>query len=194
MTILTPSRITGQVTGLLVNPDLADKSIETRPVDRVDVTFEGFAGERHSGLFTKSDVRYLKQYEKDTPIRNTRQVTILSAEELRDIATALNIAEVKPDWLGGNLVIEGIPDLTLLMPSSRLIFSSGAALVVDNENQPCRYPAAVIEDHHEGAGDRFVAAATGKRGVVAWAEREGAIALGDKVALHLPPVRLYPHG
>ena len=81
----------------------------------------------------------------------------------------------------------------MLPPSTRLLFESGAALVVDNENQACRYPAEVIASHYPDARQGFVRAAREKRGLVAWVEKEGAIRVGDAVAVHLPPLRLYPH-
>ena len=191
MTILHPTKIEGSLEAILVNGNKNDDSIETARIDEIDATFEGLAGERHSGLVSLSDVRYRKQYEKDTPIRNTRQITMLSVEDLAQIAENLGIDNIEPEWLGGNLLVSGIPKFTEVPPSSRLIFSSGASLVVDNENEPCRYPADVVDRHHPGAGARFVAAAKNLRGTVCWVEREGRIKIGDKIALHIPPQRIY---
>lgn len=191
MTILHPTKTTGKVEAILVNPDAGDDSIETARQGRVEVSFEGFAGERHSSLVTRSDVRYRKQYKKDTPIRNTRQVSMVSVEDLQQIADKLEVARLEPEWLGANLLVSGIAKFTELPPSSRLLFSSGAALVVDNENGACRYPAAVVERHFPCAGSRFVAAARNLRGVVGWVERQGAISLGDEIAVHIPPQRIY---
>ncbi len=113
MTILHATKVTGAVEAILINPNADDDSIETARVDKVGVTFAGFEGERHSGLVSKSDVRYRKQYAIDTPFRNTRQVSMVSLEDLAQIA--------------GNLGVE----------------------------------------------------------------REGAIAVGDEIALHIPPQRIY---
>ena len=93
--------------------------------------------------------------------------------------------------VGANLLLSGIPDLTLLPPSSRLIFSSGASLVVDMQNAPCAYPGKVIDEHHPGKGKGFPRAAIDRRGLTAWVEREGSIATGDNVELHIPPQRIY---
>ena len=90
---------------------------------------------------------------------------------------------------GASLVIEGLPDFTHLPPSSRLQFADGSTLVVDMENRPCHLPAKPINAAHPGAGDRFKAAAKGRRGVTAWVEREGRIALGEAVRLHVPDQR-----
>jgi MOSC domain-containing protein YiiM len=134
------------------------------------------------------------QYPRGTPVANTRQVSILSSEELDEIAAALAIPRLKPEWVGANVVTAGIPELTLLPPASRLSFSSGATLIVDLENSPCRYVSEVIDKHHPGHGAGFVKSAAHKRGVVAWVEREGGIALDDAIVLHLPPHRLWHHG
>ena len=45
-------------------------------------------------------------------IRNDRQISIVSAEELALIAKELHVPEVKPEWLGANLLISGIPNLS----------------------------------------------------------------------------------
>ena len=191
MTILHPTKIEGCVEAILVNADNSDDSITTSRIEEVAASFEGFAGERHSGLVTKSDVRYRKQYEKGTEIRNTRQITMLSLEDLQQMANNLGIERIEPEWLGGNLLVSGIPKFTEVPPSSRLIFTSGTSLVVDNENEPCRYPADVVDKNFPGAGARFVAAARNLRGTVGWVEREGHIRVGDKIALHIPPQRIY---
>jgi MOSC domain-containing protein YiiM len=194
MTILHPIKTRGRVEAILVNPRKVGDELETERVERVDARFEGFVGEvRHAGMTSLSDVRYRKQYADKTPIRNTRQLSILSAEDMAAVAEALGIGEVRPEWLGANLLVSGIPEFTKIPPSTRLIFSSGASLVVDNENAPCRYPAAVVDRHHPGTGAHFVKAATHKRGVVAWVEREGAIATGDEIAIHVPPRHIWDH-
>jgi MOSC domain-containing protein YiiM len=141
----------------------------------------------------KSDSRLLQQYPRGIPIANTRQVSIVSGEELAEVGEAMETAQLKPEWLGANLVTKGIPDLTLLPPSTRMMFSSGATLIVDGENAPCRQVGDVIEQHYPGKGWQFPKLARNKRGLVAWVEREGAIAVGDEIVLHIPPQRIYSH-
>ncbi len=194
MTILHATAITGRVEAILINGNSDDDSIETQRVDEIDVAFEGIRGERHSKLVTLSDVRYRRLYEKSTPIRNTRQISLVSLEDMARIAENLDIERVEPEWLGANLMVSGIPKFTEVPPSSRLIFSSGASVVIDNENEPCRYPADVVNRHFPGTGNRFVEAATNLRGTVGWVEREGKIKLGDTIALHIPPQRIYDTG
>jgi len=112
-------------------------------------------------------------------------------EDLIQIAENMGVPHLEPEWLGANLCLSGIPDFTLVPPSSRLIFSGGASLVVDMENEPCKYPGMIIDKHIPGAGERFAKSAINLRGVTAWVEREGMIGNGDDVSLHVPPQRLY---
>lgn len=191
MPILTPTDIFGRIEALLVNSD-RDADLTSERVDRVTVTYEGFADEAHGGLTRPSCSRVKLQYPRGTEIRNSRQLTILSCDELAEIGADMELpVPVKPEWIGANLVLSGIPRLTRLPPASRLIFEGGTALVVDMENGPCKYPGEVIERDFPGLGRRFAKAALGKRGVTAWVERRGELALGERVRLHVPPQRIY---
>lgn len=190
MPILSPTRISGRVVWLGVVADREAGLVSTAR-DAVEATWEGFPGEAHGGLTRPACVRVSAQYPEGTEIRNTRQVSIVSAEEMAAVAAEMGIPEIDPEWVGASLVLEGIPELTTVPPSSRLVFESGASLVVDMENGPCRFPAEVIERQHPGKGMGFVRAARGRRGVTGWVERPGRIALGDTVRLHIPPQRLY---
>ncbi|WP_316013760.1 MOSC domain-containing protein [Roseobacter sp. HKCCA0434] len=192
MPVLQATEITGRVTWL---GRVAHRPTDMRAeaVTRVDATFAGIEGEYHSGLIRESCSRVKTQYPVGTPIRNVRQISILSAEELAATAAALDLDSLAPELVGANIVLEGIPDFTLIPPSSRLIFAQGASLVVDMENAPCQWPAREIEAAHPGHGKGYKPAAKHRRGVTAWVEAEGMIALGDTVRLHVPPRRLYPH-
>ncbi|MDH3658477.1 MAG: MOSC domain-containing protein [Alphaproteobacteria bacterium] len=191
MPILEPTNQSGRVDAVLINAD-GERDLTTSRLDQVMVTYAGFEGDCHSGLIRHSCVRVKLQYPEGTEIRNTRQISILSSEELAEIGEALDLGEpVKPEWVGANLALSGIPKLTELPPSSRPIFDGGASLVVDMENGPCRYPGDIIERHHPGKGRWFAKHARNKRGVTAWVEKEGVIKTGETVHLHIPPQRLY---
>jgi len=71
--------------------------------------------------------------------------------------------------------------------------AEGTTLVVDIENGPCNLPAREIESEAPGHGKGFKAAAQGKRGVTAWVEREGPLALGDELRLFVPNQPIWPH-
>ena len=192
MAILNPTEITGTVTWLgCVSPDRPN--IQSAALDQVNVNWEGFEGEMHSGLTRPACVRVKHQYPRDLAIRNTRQVSILSEEELAEVAGRLDIPEIKPEWVGANMILRGIPDFTLIPPNSRLIFDGGVSLTVDMENAPCKYPAEMIEAAHPGHGMAFPAKARSKRGVTAWVEHTGALKLGETCRLHIPPQRIYKH-
>ena len=190
--LLSKASFTGTVSQLLASPD-RDTGLEKQQREQVLLRFDGIAGDCHGGLTRKSDSRMLKQFRRGTEVKNARQVSILSEEELEDIARAMGIARVKPEWVGANLVTRGIPDLTLLPPSTRLQFPSGAMIVVDIENLPCRYPADIIAKRHPEQTKGFVAAARHKRGIVGWIEAEGDVRLGDAITVWLPPRRTYDH-
>jgi MOSC domain-containing protein YiiM len=191
MAILRKTALVGQVQSVLVHRAGSD-DISSAQVEKVSAGFDGLAGDSHSGVNRASCVRVAGQYVEGTPIRNTRQISLVSIEELALIAEAMQIDFIQPEWLGANLCLSGIPDLTLLPPSTRLIFSSGASVAIDMENEPCRYPADIIDRHYPGKGRMFVKNAMNRRGLTGWVEREGDIAAGDKVAVHMPPNRLYP--
>ncbi len=190
MPVLKKTSITGCVEAVLINRD-ATTGLSSERVDKVNADYGGFQGDAHYGVTRASCVRVRQQYAEGTEIRNTRQVSILSVEEMQQIAGAMNIPALLPEWVGANMSLSGIPQLSQLPPSSRLIFAEGASLVVDMENGPCKYPGDVIEQYHPGHGVRFASAAINRRGVTAWVEREGVIKQGERVVLHIPPQRIY---
>jgi MOSC domain len=191
MTLLNVLPFQGKVVNLLARASREEGFVKAQ-TSMLALTFAG-PDDCHAGLTRKSDSRTLPLYKRNLDIRNVRQLTILSAEELADIAQRLSISEVKAEWLGANVVVTGIPDLSLLPPSTRLQFPSGATIVVDMENYPCSQIAKVVDEHHPGTRFKVVEAAMHKRGVTAWVEREGEIKTGDAIKIVTPPNRLYPH-
>lgn len=192
MAILVPTDIVGRVIFLGLVRDRA-QSLRSEPAAAVEARFDGFAGDAHAGLTRPSCSRVLAQYpQRGTPIRNSRQASLLSAEELAATAAALGLEALPPEWVGANMALEGIPDFTRVPPASRLAFEGGAVLTVDMENAPCQFPAREIGAERPGRGKGYIAAARGRRGVTAWVEREGTIRLGEAVRLHVPPLRPYP--
>lgn len=190
MPALAPTEITGKIVWIGHVPD-RDVSLTSAPCEDAQLTYAGIPGEAHGGLTRPACVRVRSQYPKDTEIRNVRQLSVMSAEELAEVAADCGLDAFDPRHIGASLVISGIPDFTHLPPSSRLQFPDGSAIVVDMENRPCHLPAKPINADHPGAGDKFKAAAKGKRGVTAWVEREGHIHVGDTVRLHIPDQRAW---
>jgi hypothetical protein len=190
MPALAPTQIYGEVVWIGTVPD-RDASLRSTPTQEALLTYAGIPGEAHGGLTRPACVRVRSQYPKDTEIRNVRQLSVMSAEELAEVAADCGLDAFNPEHIGASLVFAGIPDFTHLPPSSRLQFPDGSAIVVDMENRPCHLPAKPINADHPGAGDKFKSAAKDKRGVTAWVEREGRIAVGDKVRLHIPDQRAW---
>ena len=190
MPALIPTNCSGLITWLGVVSNRAD-SLRAETQDSVFAYFSGVDGEAHGGLTRPSCSRVLSQYKRDTPIRNVRQFTIVSAEDLAYIAQKIGVETFDPAWIGASMVISGIPDFTHIPPSSRLQFASGATLTVDMENLPCTLPAPVIEQDAPGHGRKFKAAAKGRRGVTAWVECEGELRIGNAVRLHVPAQRAW---
>ena len=192
MPLLTKLPKPGRVECLLQRPS-RDEGFEKSAAGEIMFRFSGPEGDCHGGLTRKSDSRTLQLYKRNTDIRNVRQVTVLSAEELEETARALGIPAIDPSWFGANMVVSGVPDFTLLLPSTRLQFPSGAVLVVDMENLPCSQIAEVVARHHPDVQFKVVPAAMHKRGITAWVEHEGLVKTGDTMTVWLPPNRVYPH-
>lgn len=188
MPALKKTDIVGEVVWLGHVP-YRDASLRSVPANEVMLTYAGIKGEAHGGLTRLSCSRVTSQHPRGTEIRNVRQLCVMSDEELAQIAADCGLQTLDPAYAGASLVVRGIPDFTHLPPSSRLQFADGSVIVVDMENHPCHLPAKVINADHPGAGDRFKAAAKGKRGVTAWVERTGVVRLGDPVTLHVPGQR-----
>jgi len=189
MGMLTPTSLHATISFLGVNKD--GKDLSTGATDSVEVSYAGFTGDSHTGLTRSACVRVAQQYPKGTEIRNVRQISALSVEELIQVQETMELDELNPEWVGANLVISGIPDFTKVPPSSRLIADNGTALVIDMENAPCKFPGEIIEQHKPGKGAAFPKAALGKRGVTVWVEREGSLRVGDTMRLHIPPVCMW---
>jgi hypothetical protein len=199
-------RLMGEVLEVLVCE--TPGSILSSVRERVGVTFHGFDGDQHSGIVMASGSR-TPFYPHGTEIRNSRQVSIVSAEELAEVAALLELSELPPAWLGANLLVSGIPNLTLLPGMTRLFFSSpatagsatsgasrgsGAVLLAQGENHPCSTAGAEVarQSGVPGLAAEFAGAARHRRGIVAVVERPGEICKGGRVVIDLPPVLPYP--
>lgn len=168
---------------------VAGGSLRAEAVDHLNLGFAGDPGSRHEGTNRASCVRVRNLYPEGTEIRNVRQLSILSAEELDAIAQEMGVASVDPAHLGASIVLKGIPDFTHVPPSSRLQAPSGLTLTIDMENRPCVLPGKEIEAEQPGKGAKFKPAAEGRRGVTAWVERTGGISIGNRLELFVPDQR-----
>jgi len=186
MTAITrPGQFAATVAACLI----ADRgTFVSRAVEALTLDFAGIVGDYHAGLTRRSTSRE-PWYARGTEIRNDRQVTILSPDELAEVAALMELAEIAPSWIGANLVLSGIAGLTLLPHGTKLLFAGGAAIAVEGENSPCRVAGKSIGDHiggRDGFDLLFPKLARHKRGLVASVEKPGVIRTGEAVTLRLP--------
>jgi MOSC domain-containing protein YiiM len=154
---------------------------------QVKAALGGIEGDKHSGMTRLSDGR-TPYYPRGTEIRNDRQVSLVSQEELAQVAAALDVPVIQPEWVGANLLLQHIPHLTQLPRGTRLVFARGAVLIVEGENLPCIGPGKILEAQYarEDLSAAFPKAAMRKRGLVACVERAGDISEGDEVTAEIP--------
>ena len=159
--------------------------------DSVELDIEGFPGDRHRGF-----TRVAWQGDKDpegTVRRNERQWSGVSSEELTLISERLDLARpLEASTLGANLCVVGVPDFSQLPRGTRLLFPSGAALVIEESNPPCKEMGMQIAAAYEtNAGEPadyrlFPKHSIGLRGVVGVVDVPGLIRDGDRVVVEIP--------
>ncbi len=191
MPALVPTDHRGTVVwlGRVARPVGEDLIIHGEAVAEMPLSFAGYAGEVHAGETRPACSRVRDLHPRGTPIRNVRQLSLVSAEEMGAVAAALGLGAMDYALVVASVVVAGLPDLTHLPPSSRLQAEDGCTLVVDMENLPCQEPARTIEAQRPGHGRAFKEAAKGRRGVTAWVEREGVLRLGGRLRLFVPAQR-----
>ena len=74
----------GTVTFLGVNSSL-DQDLVSAALSEVQMTFAGFEGEDHGGLTRSACSRLRNVHPKGTPLKNQRQLTVLSVEEMAEV-------------------------------------------------------------------------------------------------------------
>ncbi|MBX9873507.1 MAG: MOSC domain-containing protein [Beijerinckiaceae bacterium] len=132
-------------------------------------------------------------------LRNDRQLSALSSDELAEVAADLGLDALPPEWIGGNLLFTGLERFSRIAPGSRLAiggswggsgrFDGGAVLRVEAYNFPCRQSGRAIaalagRPELEFA---FVKVAAALRGLVLSVDLAGTITPGDAVIV-IPPV------
>jgi MOSC domain-containing protein YiiM len=157
------------------------------PVDRLDLALDGIAGDLHAGPTRRTGARE-PWHPRGTVIRNDRQLSIVSEEELAEVARLMALDDLPAEWLGANLVLRDAPALSRLAPATRLIAASGATIVVTAYNKPCRQAGRAVAARsgvpaHEFG---FVKAAAALRGLVGYVERAGVLKAGDTLKMLAP--------
>jgi MOSC domain-containing protein YiiM len=158
----------------------------TGTVLSAEVTLEGFVGDVHYGFTRGADSRDVG-IKRGTPVRNWRQWSAVSVEELRTIAEKMGIEKIEPWMLAANLTFSGIENFTGLARGTELRFEGGTILTVECENAPCMGPGREVARANEGhEPQEFVKKAMHLRGVVGVVYLPGMIKVGEQAKVVLP--------
>jgi hypothetical protein len=146
------------------------------------VAGEGVIGDAHRGV----TVKHRSRVAKDPMQRNLRQVHLVHAELLAEVAD--KGFAVHPGELGENILTEGI-DLLGLPVGARLGFPSGAEIEVTGLRNPC----VQLEGHSKGLMAALLdRAADGslirKGGVMAIVVTGGRVGQGDPLTVSCPDI------
>lgn len=185
--IIPARKLEGRVDALL---SAKGKDFISAPVSSLNLTFEGIVADHHAGLTRKAGGRE-PWYKRGTEMRNERQISLLAFDELADAAAEMGLAEIKPEWIGGNIVVGGIASFSMLPPRTLLFFEGGVTIKIDGQNAPCRSSGKAIAEG-VGAVDLvgvallFKSAAERRRGLVGWVEKPGTIEADEKITARLP--------
>ena len=163
---------------------------ETSPADTLELGFEGIEGDVHAGVTRRSSSRE-PWYGRGTEVRNERQLTLVAPDELAIVAQAMGIAEVRPEWIGANLLVDGIAHLSMLPAGTLLFLEGGATLKVDAQNGPCRIAGRLVAERAgmadvEAGALMFPKVAKRIRGLLAWVEKPGRLEVGGAVSARVP--------
>ncbi len=156
----------------------------------VEVELDGFVGDKHRG-FTRVAASWDSE-PNGTVRRNERQWSGVSLEEIAVIQKNMDLKEpLAASTLGANICVKGIPNFSQLTKGSRLVFPSGAVLIVEEENPPCVDMGEQIERVYTTnsgkpvSGKMFPKHALHLRGVVGFVDVLGVINAGDDVIVHI---------
>lgn len=178
--------------GILIGIFIArnQNSLVSERVSSIRVLENGLEGDKHTGWLRKADVR-ARHYPKGTLIWNSRQISIVSEEELAVVARGMGIPKIEPEWLGANMCVREIPDFSLLQPRTKIFIpnedgGSEVGIYITAPNKPCVGPGEVIQIHYpeiKGLATQFPKVAINKRGVVAVVECSGLIREGANISV-----------
>lgn len=191
--VVAPQKLTGRLTRVLTTAGKGRLGFQSTTVERLEVDFEGIIANRHRGWTRSSDAR-VPYLARGTTIRNDRQVSLVSVEDLAEIARRLDIPHLDPAWLGANLVVSGVANFSFLPRGTHLFPVGGAVLTVTDQNAPCTLAGDAISRQVPDRPEirlQFSALAQGLRGVVAVVERPGVIEADTAITARLPAQWLY---
>ncbi|MCS7050983.1 MAG: MOSC domain-containing protein [Thermomicrobium sp.] len=143
----------------------ADRGIPKYRRLAIEVGPDGVVGDYHAGPVD----RHTKRGE---PRPNTRQLTVVAQEVLDEVNEALGI-RLEPGFLGENVTVEGLGDLSDLEPGDRLLLGATVVLEVTAQNEPC----STVAVYHP----QLVKALYRRRGICAVVRGTGVVRPGDPV-------------
>ena len=190
--IVPVRKLTAAVAGIYAAPH---GRFQTEAVDELVLGFDGIMGDFHAGPTRRSGSRE-PWYARGTEMRNERQLSIVAPDEMTVVAGRMGLPDLKPEWIGANLLLDGIPNLSMLPSGTLLFFKGGVTIKVDAQNKPCRYAGESIAES-AGMPDReagsllFPKVAKRLRGLVAWVEKPGTIVAGEAVSVRVPEQWIY---
>jgi hypothetical protein len=190
--IVPPRKLAARVEGVFVAPF---GHFVTEETEAIELTFEGITGDYHAGFTRRSGGRE-PWYPRGTEIRNERQISIVCPDELAIIAGRMGIAGIRPEWIGANLLIAGVPQLSMLPSGTLLFFSGGVTLKIDSQNGPCQIAGRSVAEHarmadHQAGALAFPRHARRLRGLVAWVEKPGRIGKGEAISVRISEQWIY---
>jgi MOSC domain-containing protein YiiM len=143
-----------------------DGGVPKYPQQEVIIGQYGVEGDWHSGpMRTRSN---------GDVVPNTRHVSLVSKEVFDDLNRELG-TDIPPGGFGENILVEGLGDLSGIVPGDLLRFTSGVELEVTEQNDPCKN----LMVYHNQVPRR----AYGRRGVLAMVKVTGRIRPGDSVSV-----------
>jgi hypothetical protein len=190
--IVPARKLTARLAGLYA---ALKGDFQSEPVEELVLGFDGIERDFHAGRTRRSGSRE-PWYPRGTEIRNERQLSIVAADELAAVAERMGLTELKPEWIGANLVIEGLPKLSMLPAGTLLFFKGGATLKIDGQNKPCRFAGRSIAENAgmadvEAGALLFPQSAKRLRGLVGWVEKPGRVVPGEEISVRVPEQWIY---
>lgn len=190
--VLPARKLAARVAATLLAPH---GTFETFAVPTLDLSLDGIAGDYHHGRTRRSGGRE-PWYPRGTEMRNERQLSIVAPDELAVVAGRMGLGGIRPEWIGANLVLDGLPRLSMLPSGTLLFFAGGVTLKVDGQNKPCRIAGRLIAERAamadlDAGALAFPQSARRLRGLVAWVEKPGRIENGEAVSVRVPEQWIY---
>ena len=169
---------------------------EPLQIDKLTLTWDGIKQDKHASrtVVAATQDALANAVTKGSEILNLRQISLISQEELNEIALKMNVNEIPLNFMRANIVTSGFKHLTQLPFGTQIHFEFGAVLLLTGENHPCgvtgkRIQESLLEEKNIIAS--FVKEGEHKRGVTAIVLRPGLIYAGQEARVRIPVNKYY---